>query len=102
MGWTDGLDCAKIFGKKLLEASEGGKPLCLRRRAFRQQDFLGNGQQSGQGQGIGQNETGRPQSHWQCISRLKNNRLKGLPAISEKSLIANIVFILNQKDLKYS
>lgn len=31
---TDGLDCAKIFGKKLLEASRDGKPQCLSKTCF--------------------------------------------------------------------
>lgn len=28
------IDCAKIFSKKLLEASKGEGPQCLRRRVF--------------------------------------------------------------------
>lgn len=79
-----GLDCAKSFSKKLPETSEGEGPWCLRRRVFR---ALRLTQENGPHPSQGQSNKPGGDSHW-----LKKNHLDSLPAISENSSDAKIVF----------
>lgn len=85
MGEQMDLDCAKIISKKLPEASEGEGPRCLRRRVSRTLRLnQKNGLHANPGPGQQAGQRLADFIHWQCISRMENNHLEGLPIISEK------------------